>query len=177
MNSVKTCLLAVCVVVTGAVWAQDAQVVTVQQTDIKRIAGEVVQVRGNLLTLRHDDGSGREAYRIPRGASIRIKGDEIRLQDLQPGQKVRLYYRETSQGRVIVLTPPAPQQEPTVMIDEEAAQVTPLPEETPEQEALPATLPDTAGPLPLLGLLGAVFLGLGATISFARRRMTRDPTA
>ena len=76
MNSVKTCLLTVCVVVTGAVWAQDAQVVTVQQTDIKRIAGEVVQVRGNLLTLRHDDGSGREAYRIPRGASIRIKGEE-----------------------------------------------------------------------------------------------------
>ena len=172
MNLVKTCVLAAWLVVTGVVWAQDAQVVTVQQTDIKRIAGEVVQVRGNLLTLRHEDGTGREAYRIPRGASIRIKGDEIRLQDLQPGQKVRLYYRETSQGRVIVLTPPAPQQEPTVMIDDEAAQVTPMPEASPDQEVLPATLPDTAGPLPLLGLLGAVFLGLGAAVSFARRQMT-----
>lgn len=171
MNLVKTCVLAAWLVVTGVVWAQDAQVVTVQQTDIKRIAGEVVQVRGNLLTLRHEDGTGREAYRIPRGASIRIKGDEIRLQDLQPGQKVRLYYRETSQGRVIVLTPPAPQQEPTVMIDDEAAQVTPMPEASPDQEVLPATLPDTAGPLPLLGLLGAVFLGLGAAVSFARRQM------
>lgn len=173
MHIVKTLGLLALIMLTGNLSAQQAQVVTVQQTDIKRIAGEVVQVRGNLLTLRHEDGSGREAYRIPRGASIRIKGEDIRLQDLQPGQKIRVYYKETTEGRVIVLAPPTAQREPAVVIDDQAAEVSQLPEIEPEAEpeALPPTLPDTAGFLPLIGLLGVLSLGLGGLIRLARRRL------
>jgi hypothetical protein len=147
--------------------AQQPQVVTVQQTDVKRIAGEVVQVRGNLLTLRHDDGTGRVAYRIPRGASIRIAGEPIRIQDLQPGQKIRIYYRETSEGRVIVLTPPKPDAEPAVVVDDQPAEVM---EESVTVEAMPETLPDTASPIPLLGMLGAFLIAAGGAISGLQRR-------
>jgi hypothetical protein len=166
----RTALLVLLALISGVTLSQEAQIVTVQQTDIKRIAGEVVQVRGSLLTLRHDDGSGREAYRIPRGASISIKGQSIRLQDLQPGQKIRIYYRETSEGRVIVLTPPLSREETPVMIDEEPAEVSTTPDAKPQPETLPAVLPETAGPLPLIGLLGLICLGMGACAGMARRR-------
>ncbi len=173
MQLVRTLGPIVLIMLSGNLSAQQPQVVTVQQTDIKRIAGEVVQVRGSLLTLRHEDGSGREAYRIPRGASIRIKGEDIRLQDLQPGQKIRIYYKETTEGRVIVLTPPSLQRGPAVVVDDEAAEVSPLPEPGPGAgpETLPSTLPDTAGSLPLIGLLGVLFLGLGSLVRLVRRRL------
>lgn len=147
--------------------AQQAQVVTVQQTDIKRVAGEVVQVRGNLLTLRHEDGTGRVAYRIPRGASIKIEGQPIHIQDLQPGQKIRIYYRETSEGRVIVLTPPAPDAEPAIVVDEKPAEVV---DQSGTAETIPETLPDTASPIPLLGMLGALLVAAGGAISRLRGR-------
>lgn len=153
---------SVMLLVASAATAQDAQVVNVTQTEIKRIAGEVVQVRSNLLTLRHDDGSGRQAYRIPRGASISVKGVQTRLQDLQPGQKIRIYYRETETGRVIVLSPPE-EEEMVVTIAEP-------PPPAPEPEPAPVALPSTASFLPLIGGLGVGLLGLGGGIALWRRR-------
>ena len=144
--------------------AQDPAVVVVQQTEIKRISGEVVNVRSNLLTLRHDDGSGRMAYRIPRGASITIAGELIRLQDLQPGQKIRVYYRETETGRVIVMSPPE-ERETLIIVDEEEVDVV---ESAPE--TMPVALPSTASPLPLIGGLGALFVAAGGLLAGWRRR-------
>ena len=116
-NTVAAVLGGIFILAWGAVSAQQAEVVTVTQTEIKRIAGEVVEVRSNLLTLRADDGSGRSSYRIPRGASISVAGVQTRLQDLQPGQKIRIYYRETETGRVIVLSPPE-ETEVVTMVEE-----------------------------------------------------------
>lgn len=154
-------------VVAGTAHAQEAQTVVVQQTDIKRVAGEVVSVRGNLMTLRHDDDTGRASYRIPRGASITIAGEQIRLQDLQPGQRIRVYYRETTEGRVIVISPPQETEQVVVIPEPEPA---PMPEPAPEPE--PVMLPTTASFLPLTGLLGLVFTGIGAGIGRVRRRRT-----
>lgn len=161
--STLSCLLG------GAVLAQEAQVVIVEQTDIKRIAGEVVNVRGNLMTLRHDDGSGRSSYRIPRGASISIAGTDTRLQDLQPGQRIRIYYRETSTGRVIVISPPQ-ETETVVAIDESVAQeMEPDPE--PVEESI--VMPTTASRLPLIGGTGLLLIGLGWLIASTRRTRVR----
>ncbi|MGB5623883.1 MAG: hypothetical protein WBN65_15430, partial [Gammaproteobacteria bacterium] len=135
-NTVTAVLGGVFLLAWGAVSAQQAEVVTVTQTEIKRIAGEVVEVRSNLLTLRADDGSGRSSYRIPRGASISVAGVQTRLQDLQSGQKIRIYYRETETGRVIVLSPPE-ETEVVTMVEE----VAPPP---PAPEPPPAMLPSTA---------------------------------
>lgn len=143
--------------------AQQGEVVTVTQTEVKRIAGEVVDVRSNLLTLRADDGSGRSSYRIPRGASISVAGVQTRLQDLQPGQKIRIYYRETETGRVIVLSPPE-ETEVVTVIEE------PAPPPPPAPEPPPAMLPSTASFVPLFGLLGLGFLALGGGIAAWRRR-------
>jgi len=144
--------------------AQEAEVVTVTQTEVKRIAGEVVDVRSNLMTLRADDGSGRSSYRIPRGASISVAGVQTRLQDLQPGQKIRIYYRETETGRVIVLSPPE-ETEVVTMIQEPAP-----PPPPPAPEPPPAMLPSTASFVPLFGLLGVGFMALGGGIAAWRRR-------
>jgi hypothetical protein len=57
------------------------------------------------------------------------------------------------------------------VVDEEPAEVTPLPEAKPEPETLPAVLPDTAGPLPLVGSLGVIFLVMGAAVGLLRRRI------
>jgi hypothetical protein len=149
----------------SAASAQEAEVVTVTQTEVKRIAGEVVEVRSNLLTLRADDGSGRAAYRIPRGASISVAGQQTRLQDLQPGQKIRIYYRETETGRVIVLSPP--EETEVVTVIEEPA---PPPPPPPAPEPPPAMLPSTASIVPLFGLLGVGFMALGGGIAAWRRR-------
>jgi hypothetical protein len=144
--------------------AQEPGVVVVQQTEIKRISGEVVSVRSNLLTLRHDDGTGRESYRIPRGASITIAGEQIRLQDLQPGQNIRVYYRETETGRVIVMSPPEETETLIIVEEPEVVVVEPAP------EPMPAALPSTASPLPLIGGLGALFVAAGALLAGWRRR-------
>jgi len=152
----------VVLVFSGTLSAQQAEVVTVTQTEIKRISGEVVDVRSNLLTLRADDGSGRSAYRIPRGASISVAGVPTKLQDLQPGQKIRIYYRETETGRVIVLSPPEEVEVVTVIEEPEVV-------ETVEEDVV-VMLPSTASALPLLGLLGLGFVGLGGGVAAWRRR-------
>jgi hypothetical protein len=164
MRKMTVALLAVCgAMALNAAVAQESGVVVVQQTEIKRISGEVVNVRSNLLTLRHDDGTGRESYRIPRGASITIGGQQIRLQDLQPGQKIRVYYRETETGRVIVMSPPD-ETETFVVVEEDEVVV-------PEPEPMPAMLPTTASPLPLIGGLGAGFVAVAGLLAAIRRRV------
>ena len=145
--------------------AQEGQVVVIERTDIKRIAGEVVTVRGNLMTLRHNDGSGRSAYRIPRGASISVAGAQMKLQDLQPGQNIRVYYRETSSGRVIVISPP--QETETVVVIDDVDE--PMEVEKVEEVEI-VVMPTTASSAPLVGLLGWFFLGLGYVIRTHRRR-------
>jgi hypothetical protein len=145
--------------------AQEEQVVVIERTDIKRIAGEVVNVRGNLMTLRHNDGSGRSSYRIPRGASISVAGTQTRLQDLQPGQNIRVYYRETSTGRVIVISPP--QETETVVVIEEVEEAAPVAIVEEEETII---MPTTAGLFPLAGMLGGFFFGLGLFVRMLRRR-------
>jgi hypothetical protein len=55
-----------------------------------RISGEVVRARGNQLTLRKDDG-GREVVSITPEMTVSVAGRDVALQDLQPGQKIRIY--------------------------------------------------------------------------------------
>ncbi len=166
----KTILIsaAVSLSLMGAfpVQAQEGQVVVIERTDIKRIAGEVVSVRGNLMTLRHKDGSGRESYRIPRGASISVAGTQTKLQDLQPGQNIRVYYRETSTGRVIVFSPPR-ETETVVVIDEVDE---PVEVEVVEEHEVVA-MPSTASLIPFAGLLGWLFFGFGLVVRAVRRHL------
>ena len=82
-----------------------------------------------------------------------------------------MYYKETSEGRVIVLSPPVRSQEPAIVIDDKAAEVTI--DAAPAEEPLPEALPETASPLPLIGLLGLLFVSLGAAVSRLRPVVVR----
>ncbi len=159
----KIMIAALGALTLGAALPASAQeAVRVVDQEIERAALEVVQVRGNLLTARREGVAGREAYRIPFDVPISVDGQELRLQDLKPGQKVRLYVTRTEEGWVIVN--PA-----DIVVEEEVVVVpAPAPVYTPEPE--PMMLPSTAGPLPMLAMLGLFFTGLGASLSLRRRR-------
>ncbi len=149
----------------GAVLPASAQeAVRVVDQEIERAALEVVQVRGNLLTARREGVAGREVYRIPFDVPISVDGQEIQLQDLKPGQKVRLYVTRTEEGWVIVNPADVTAEPPPVV-----AAPAPAPAPVYEPEPEPVMLPSTAGPLPLLALIGLFFTGLGATLSLRRR--------
>jgi uncharacterized protein (DUF58 family) len=148
----------------GAVLPASAQeAVRVVDQEIERAALEVVQVRGNLLTARREGVAGREVYRIPFDVPITVEGQEVDLKDLKPGQKVRLYVTRTEEGWVIVN--PA-----DVIVEEDVVVVEPAPAPVYTPEPEPMMLPSTAGPLPLLALIGLFFTGLGASLSLRRRR-------
>lgn len=156
---IVACVLAILTVVGTATVATAQEAVRVQRQQVERHAGEVVRVRGNMLTLRRE-GGGRELYRIPRGMSISIEGVDTRLQDLVPGQQIRVYVTRTEEGWVIVDRPPDVVEEPM------AAAPPPPPPPAPP----PAALPDTASIVPLLGLLGAGSLVAGLGMRARRRR-------
>lgn len=61
--------------------------------------------------------------------------------------------------------PPQPQAQPQQPTVEETPQPSPAASSTPQEQ----NLPQTASPLPLIGLAGVVLLGLGASIGFGRR--------
>jgi hypothetical protein len=150
------------VALSAALPASAQEAVRVVDQEIERVALEVVQVRGNLMTARREGVAGRQSYRIPFDVPITVDGQELRLQDLQPGQRVRLYVTRTEEGWVIVnpaevaVAPPPPPP--------------PAPAPVYEPEPEPVMLPSTAGPLPLLALIGLFFTGLGATLTLRRRR-------
>lgn len=95
--------MAALLVAAGPATAQKA--VRVIEETVQRVSGEVIRVRGNLLTLRKDDG-GREVFHITRGLSVSVEGRPVALQDLKPGQKIRVYVTQTEKGWVIVSPPP-----------------------------------------------------------------------
>jgi hypothetical protein len=146
-------------------WAQEA----IRYTDesVHRISGEVVTVRGNMVTLRKDTG-GREAFRIAPDASISVDGRDVRLQDLVPGQQIRVYVTETEEGWVIVAPPPAARTSPISRPEAQSAE--PATPRAAPAEAVDDPLPRTAGPLPLIAVAGLGCLALGAGLRLARRR-------
>jgi hypothetical protein len=94
--------LAALLIGAGPVAAQKA--VRVIEESVQRVSGEVIRVRGNLLTLRKDDG-GREVFHITPGVNVSVEGQQVALQALKPGQKIRVYVTLTEKGWVIVSPP------------------------------------------------------------------------
>jgi hypothetical protein len=128
------------------------------------IKGKVFSVNAPtsvILTLA--DGTNKRYY-IPEGQKINVGGEELDAFALKPGMKINATVTqevpeedvEVSRGAVSGVAPePTPAEQPAV-----TAQNT-QPEPTPEasQPAAPAkkeALPQTASPLPLLGLLGGL---------------------
>ncbi len=148
--------------------------VEVKTTTIKN--GEVVRVAGSSLTTKEKDGL--HTYTIPAGFRFQVDGREVGVNDLSPGMKLNATIVTTSTkmttetqraGAAMGKAPPTPVPAPV------AAAPAPAPEPAPAPVAeapAPAKkkLPKTAGPLPLLALLGVASLAAGAGLRAYRSR-------
>jgi hypothetical protein len=138
---------------------------------VRTIKGKVWQVQppvSVILTL--PDGTNKH-YKIPEGQKFDINGRQTDAWGLKKGMNVTATVINETPENVVAQTrtttgempapPPPPQtppQEGVLLIEEEEA--APAPTEVAKAEQ-PQTLPQTAGYLPLIGLVGALALGLG----------------
>ena len=115
----------------------------------------VLNARGNRLTVRFDNGE-RFSYTVPADYRFNIDGRMVRTRDLRRGDSLTAYVtvHQTAHHEIH-------------HIDESG----PTPVVVASAVAEPADmLPATASPLPLIGLLGALFAGLGGLGLAIRRR-------
>lgn len=120
-------------------------------------------VNSTIVQWQSPDGSWSPAERRypERGASAEIQGQTVRIADLAPRQEVHVYIPENDgwsfPAPAAAAAPPPPPPPP------------PPPEPEPEPE--PVALPTTATQVPLLALLGGLFILLGGAVGFARTRL------
>ena len=136
--------------------------------------GEVFRVSGGSLITKEKDGL--HTYNVPKGFKFNVDGREVGIGELSPGMKLNatIVYTsttmttETQRGAVAGAAPPPPPP-PAPVMAAPAPAPEPAPAPAPVAEAKPAKkLPKTAGPLPLLALLGAASLAAGAGLRFRR---------
>jgi hypothetical protein len=139
----------------------------VVQKDGKNYAhfnAEYVRHSGQDVTLRAKmpDGTYGDTVtvRAPEGQRIKINGRELRIRDLNRGDALDIYIPEDRWVAVFQDTPEEFVEAATV----EEYDIAPA-------AATASSLPSTASPMPLVGLLGALFAALGfGGLSFRRAR-------
>jgi hypothetical protein len=139
---------------------------------VRTIKGQVVRVQAPVsVVLKLPDGSNK-FYKIPKGQKFDINGKETDAFGLKKGMEVTATVitekpeTEVAQQKSVtgeMPPPPAtPPQEGVLLVEVEE---TPAPAEVAQAEPAPAapaqTLPQTAGYLPLLALVGSLALLLG----------------
>jgi hypothetical protein len=142
-------------------------------TTIKTVTGTVWHVNPpNSVILTLADGSNQQ-FKIPKGTTFNVNGKQTDAFGLKKGMKVDAQQvTEESETQVAkevkttgVMPPPPPAPAPDVpMLVVVMAPALP----TVASEAAPTALPKTASDLPLIGLLGALFLALGLGLKAAR---------
>jgi hypothetical protein len=143
-------------------------------TTVRTIKGKVWQVQppvSVILTL--PNGTNRQ-YKIPEGQKFDVNGKQTDAWALKKGMEVTatviterpdnmIAQTKTTTGEMPTPPPPpaTPPQEGALLVEvEEPAAPTEV-----AQAEQPATLPQTASYLPLIGLVGALALGLGLKMS------------
>jgi hypothetical protein len=122
-------------------------------------------VSSTIVQWQLPDGSWSDAQRrFPdRGFSANVGGKDVKISDLLARQEVNVY---VPAGEAWTL--PAPEAAPMAAAAPVAtAAMAPEPEPEPE----PTMLPTTATQIPLLALLGGLFILLGGVVGIARTRM------
>ena len=149
-----------------------AKPVEVKTTTIKD--GEVVKVAGSQLTTREKDGF--HVYTVPKGFRFNVEGvGERSVDELSPGMKLNATIvttsskmtTETKRGKVGGSAPAEPTPVPVAAAPAPAP--TAVAEAAPPPPPAKKKLPKTAGPLPLLALLGASSLAAGLGLRASRR--------
>ena len=117
----------------------------------------------NFLRFQHNDGTqgARHKTNLPRNFQVMLSGNPVRLADVDEGQDINIYAGQE------FWTPPVVEVAAAVVA---AAPPPPPPAPEPEPEPEPEVLPTTAGSLPLVALLGSLFLLLGGALRFSRKQ-------
>jgi len=141
---------------------------------VTTIKGKVWQVQPPVsVILKLPDGTNKR-YKIPKDQKFDVNGQQTDAWGLKNGMEVTATVITEVPDNMIAQTktttgempapPPAPAtppQEGVLLVEVEEA---PAPAQEVAQAEQPATLPQTAGFLPLIGLVGALALGLGLKI-------------
>ncbi len=124
--------------------------------DLRRVAR-----RGQELTVEFKGGGDPLKLTPPENLSLYINGKRTSPAELRPGDHLVFY---VPQERLAAEFYPA---EPTP----EPAEEVPISPATPERLAAApeSTMPRTASPVPLIGLVGSILLALGAAMTMRRR--------
>ena len=133
----------------------------VKYEEIRR--GKVVNKVGQTLIVRREDGTMAKFHGVPDDVLLTVDGKQVTAFDLKPGMNVTAHIIHE---RVDTVT----EREIEVA---GAAPVAPRPARKPAPVAAPAAapamLPSTGSLLPLVGLAGVLFIGLGLGIGILRR--------
>lgn len=148
---------------------------------VTQAEGKVFHVSGNNVIVSYPDGTNKQ-YKVPKGTKFNIDGKETDVQDLRKGMTIKAtVIKEVPETEVSSAsnvtgtappeTPPATAAAPLVIevraVPVQQAAATPA-EQSPVEQS-PAKLPNTAGELPLIGLVGLVSLLSG----FAMRKLRK----
>ena len=123
----------------------------------------------NFLRFHHADGTQgpRHKTNLPRNFEIQLKGvpggKPVRLADVDEGQDINIYAGQEFWSPLVV-------EEVAAAVVAAAPPPPPPPAPEPEPEPEPEVLPTTAGSLPLVALLGSLFLLLGGALRFSRKQ-------
>jgi hypothetical protein len=113
--------------------------------------------RGQQLVVNFKDG-GDVTLTPPPETSFYVDGKKTKVADLQRGSELNFYIAEDRLAAQIPET------------EVQTARLVIVPLVANEEPERMASLPSTAGPLPLLGLGGMLSLGFGGLLSLYRRR-------
>jgi len=146
-------------------------------TTVQTITGTVFFVsppKSVILTL--EDGTNQQ-FDIPKGQMFEVQGKTVDAFGLKKGMKVsaakiiQTPATMTAQQRSVTgnMPPPPPPNTPILIAQGEPKQAPPPP--PPVASARPEKLPVTGSTLPLVGLAGALALGLGVLLGVLRRSL------
>ena len=147
-------------------------------TTVQTVTGKVWHVNPPLsVILTLEDGTN-QSFKIPKGQKFDVNGEMVDAFGLKKGMMVTatkiVEVPETvvaHQRKVTGTMPPPPQAPPAdVPILVATAEPVPAPATAP-QTSTPTTLPKTASKLPLIGLLGFLFIVGSLAVKFVRTNL------
>jgi hypothetical protein len=139
-------------------------------TTVKTVTGTVKKLNLPKVTLTLADGTEQE-FTIPAGTHFNINGKDQVAKDLRKGMEISAQQVTEVPDTVVTeqvlrsgtLPPPPPPAPDVPVLIVFAPAPAPM-----VAEAAPVALPKTASEMPLVGLIGALFLALGLAIRMVR---------
>lgn len=166
----------------GTKLMQELHTVTIPQevTTLRTVKGEVFRVNAPHLILRFPDNTTK-SYTVPDGIVFHIDGEDKTVFDLREGMDIDASVTTVAPQHVVsqhtVVTGEAPKESAVAfegpLLLEAPTQLSMPPLVASAEPAGATELPETASPLPLMGLLGLVSAGGYGLLSVAGRRMSQ----